>query len=106
MRTIKVPNPVELVHDKTARLCTFGDFLGDITWTDKRWRDEWAKSFESLAGLRIPLIPDTSVSITDGDWEKLNDTAKNANIAPQFSTALMPFFHAITQAKMEDPNHG
>lgn len=98
MRTITIPKPVELFVNGEPKAYDFASFLAEFIWVDKRWRDEWSNTYEGLAELRLPSIPEKAAQISTGDWEKLKDMVKDVTVPPQFSTALMPFFHAVTRA--------
>lgn len=110
MRYIKTPPPIFIdatVADPekpgqaklVQRAYSFFHFVTEFVFTEKQFRDEWARHYITLAAeIRHDALIGDVVKLADEDWEKLKHCAKSATLPPHVGTTLMPFIHAITLA--------
>lgn len=104
MYEITVPKPIKITLGDKVAPYTLPNFVAEFVLRDKRWRDEWAPSFASICEA-FDGSKKGVVRLIDDDFDKIKSLAKSFELPPAQShiyLSLMPFVHAITQAKHLD----
>jgi len=80
---------------------SFELFLGEFVWTYGRWREDGWDEAQVRIGQAIDVARGTGqpVGLSLGDWEKLREAAKSADLRGPLAPKLRAMVVAITSAQ-------
>ncbi len=97
MRAVVVPKDVTLPNGEAYN---FKSFLAEFCWSDIRWADEWAVSYDVATSKLEGATAGAVVLLPDEEHGRVILAIKAKEVATR--ALVMKFFHAFTQAKVVD----